>query len=215
MKRLTFSILTLLIALQSGAQDWREMRRQEFSLNFPYKYEVRIGWSGYPILEAANFPNYGNLPFMDYDMIPYYKYTSLESLYGTYQGREYMTGLISGEISIHFRKWFTLAVEAGINGMWGRVHDKYDGSFVRHTRGISLTVMPHARFYWANAKNVRFYSGIGIGLGLGQYDKYFEVYPAFQLSPIGFTVGRKIFAFGETSLGTAYFGGKFGVGYRF
>jgi hypothetical protein len=75
--------------------------------------------------------------------------------------------------------------------------------------------MPHARFYWANAKNVRFYSGIGIGLGLGQYDKYFEVYPAFQLSPIGFTVGRKIFAFGETSLGTAYFGGKFGVGYRF
>jgi hypothetical protein len=215
MKRLTFSILTLLIALQSGAQDWREMRRQEFSLNFPYKYEVRIGWSGYPILEAANFPNYGNLPFMDYDMIPYYKYTSLESLYGTYQGREYMTGLISGEISIHFRKWFTLAVEAGINGMWGRVYDKYDGSFVRHTRGISLTVMPHARFYWANAKNVRFYSGIGIGLGLGQYDKYFEVYPAFQLSPIGFTVGRKIFAFGETSLGTAYFGGKFGVGYRF
>ena len=215
MKRLTFSILTLLISLQSGAQDWREMRRQEFSLNFPYKYEVRIGWSGYPILEAANFPNYGNLPFMDYDMIPYYKYTSLESLYGTYQGREYMTGLISGEISIHFRKWFTLAVEAGINGMWGRVYDKYDGSFVRHTRGISLTVMPHARFYWANAKNVRFYSGIGIGLGLGQYDKYFEVYPAFQLSPIGFTVGRKIFAFGETSLGTAYFGGKFGVGYRF
>ena len=215
MKRLTFSILTLLIALQSGAQDWRELRRQEFSLNFPYKYEVRIGWSGYPILEAANFPNYGNLPFMDYDMIPYYKYTSLESLYGTYQGREYMTGLISGEISIHFRKWFTLAVEAGINGMWGRVYDKYDGSFVRHTRGISLTVMPHARFYWANAKNVRFYSGIGIGLGLGQYDKYFEVYPAFQLSPIGFTVGRKIFAFGETSLGTAYFGGKFGVGYRF
>jgi hypothetical protein len=215
MKRLTFSILTLLIALQSGAQDWREMRRQEFSLNFPYKYEVRIGWSGYPILEAANFPNYGNLPFMDYDMIPYYKYTSLESLYGTYQGREYMTGLISGEISIHFRKWFTLAVEAGINGMWGRVYDKYDGSFVRHTRGISLTVMPHARFYWANAKNVRFYSGIGIGLGLGQYDKYFEVYPAFQLSPIGFTVGKKIFAFGETSLGTAYFGGKFGVGYRF
>lgn len=215
MKRLKFSILTLLIALQSGAQDWREMRRQEFSLNFPYKYEVRIGWSGYPILEAANFPNYGNLPFMDYDMIPYYKYTSLESLYGTYQGREYMTGLISGEISIHFRKWFTLAVEAGINGMWGRVYDKYDGSFVRHTRGISLTVMPHARFYWANAKNVRFYSGIGIGLGLGQYDKYFEVYPAFQLSPIGFTVGRKIFAFGETSLGTAYFGGKFGVGYRF
>jgi hypothetical protein len=215
MKRLTFSILTLLIALQSGAQDWREMRRQEFSLNFPYKYEVRIGWSGYPILEAANFPNYGNLPFMDYDMIPYHKYTSLESLYGTYQGREYMTGLISGEISIHFRKWFTLAVEAGINGMWGRVYDKYDGSFVRHTRGISLTVMPHARFYWANAKNVRFYSGIDIGLGLGQYDKYFEVYPAFQLSPIGFTVGRKIFAFGETSLGTAYFGGKFGVGYRF
>lgn len=215
MKRIILCALAVLLAMQSEAQDWRELRKQEFLDNFPYKYEVRLGWSGYPILEAANFPNGGGSPFMKYDVDPYYNYASLNNMYGTYQGPEYMTGLISGEFSIHFRRWFTLAVETGFNGMWGRVYDKSDGSFVRNTSGISFTLMPHARFYWANAKNVRFYSGIGLGLGLGQYDKYFEVYPAFQFSPIGFTAGRKIFAFGETSLGTAYFGGKFGIGYRF
>ena len=215
MKRIILCALAVLLAMQSEAQDWRELRKQEFLDNFPYKYEVRLGWSGYPILEAANFPNGGGSPFMKYDVDPYYNYASLNNMYGTYQGPEYMTGLISGEFSIHFRRWFTLAVEAGFNGMWGRVYDKSDGSFVRNTSGISFTLMPHARFYWANAKNVRFYSGIGLGLGLGQYDKYSEVYPAFQFSPIGFTAGRKIFAFGETSLGTAYFGGKFGIGYRF
>lgn len=50
---------------------------------------------------------------------------------------------------------------------------------------------------------------------MGQYNKYFAVYPSFQLSPVGFSVGKNIFAFGETSLGSAYFGGKFGIGYRF
>ena len=215
MKRLILSALTVLLTIQAGAQDWRELRKQEFLDNFPYKYEVRLGWGGYPILEAGNFPNSAGGMFMKYDVDPYYGHSSLDNMYGTYQGPEYMTGLISGEFSVHFRNWFTLAVEAGFNGMWGRVYDKFDGSFVRHTRGISFTVIPHARFYWANTKNVRFYSGIGLGLGLGKYDRYFEVYPAFQLSPVGFSVGRKIFAFGETSLGTAYFGGKFGVGYRF
>lgn len=213
-KRLILSALAVVSVLQAGAQDWRELRKQEFLDNFPYKYEVRLGWSGYPILEAANFPNGGGLFFVDYDTSPYNN-ASLENMYGTYQGPEYMTGLISGELSIHFRRWFTLAVEAGFNGMWGRVYDKSDGSLARHTRGISFTVIPHARFYWANTKNARFYSGIGLGLGAGQYDRDFAVYPAFQFSPIGFTVGRKIFAFGETSLGTAYLGGKFGIGYRF
>ena len=214
MKRILLSTLIALLALQAGAQNWREMRKQEFLDNFPYKYEVRLGWSGYPILEAANFPNSGSVLY-DYEMTLHNRYASLDSMYGTYQGPEYMTGLISGEFSIHFRRWFTLAVEAGFNGMWGRVYDRFDGSFARHTSGVSFTVIPHARFHWVNARNVRFYSGIGIGLGLGQYDKYFAVYPAFQISPIGFSVGRKIFAFGETSLGTAYLGGKFGVGYRF
>ena len=213
MKRFLLSAVTILLAFQAGAQNWRELRNEEFRNNFPYKYEVRLGWSGYPILEAATFPNSGS-SWAYVDIVPYQNQT-LNTMYGTYQGPEYMTGLISGEFSIHFRRWFTLAIEAGFNGMWGRVYDRHDGSFVRRTSGVSFTVLPHARFHWANTRNVRFYSGIGLGIGLGQYDGYFEVYPAFQFSPIGFSAGRKIFAFAEMSLGTAYFGGKFGVGYRF
>lgn len=213
MKRLLFSLLTLIVSLSAFAQDMSNEREEKFREKFPYKYEVRLGWSGYPILEANNFPNRGRSYYEDID-IGYNKY-ALNDLYGTYQGAEYMTGLISGEFSIHFRRWFTLAVEAGFNGMWGYVYHKTDGSLARKTSGVSFTVLPHARFYWLNCKNIRFYSGVGLGVGLGQYDKDFAAYPAFQLSPVGFTAGREFFFFGETSLGTAYLGGKFGVGYRF
>ena len=51
MKRFILTALSILLALQAVAQDWRELRKQEFLDNFPYKYEVRLGWSGYPILE--------------------------------------------------------------------------------------------------------------------------------------------------------------------
>lgn len=214
MKRFLLTAIAVLFAVLASAQNWRAERNKEFMENFPYEYEVRLGWSGYPILEAYNFPN-GHALFGHYDYYPMINGESLDQLYGTYQGAEYMTGLISGEFSIHFKRWFTLAIEAGFNGMWGHVYERLDGSHARRTNGISLTVIPHARFYWANRKKVRFYSDIGLGVGLGQYDKYFEFYPAFQFSPLGFTAGRKIFFFGEVSLGTAYMGGKFGLGYRF
>ena len=57
MTRCILSVFVALLATQAAAQDWRELRRQEFLDNFPYKYEVRLGWSGYPLLEALNFPN--------------------------------------------------------------------------------------------------------------------------------------------------------------
>lgn len=217
MKRILLTAFAILIVCLTSAQDWRTERNEAFKESFPYKYEARIGWGGYPLLDASNFPNghFGG-GYRDYDiMIQFYSNGLIDALYGTANGPEYMTGLISGEFSIHFKRWFTLAVEAGFNGIWGDVYDKYDGSRVKTNRGVTFTVMPHARFYWVNTKYVRMYSGIGLGVGLGGYDEEFMVYPAAQLSPVGITAGREIFFFAEGSIGTAYMGGKFGMGYRF
>lgn len=79
MKRLILSTLTVLLTLVAGAQDWRELRKQEFLENFPYKYEVRLGWSGYPILEASNYPNARGNRYID----PYFNYVSLEKFADT------------------------------------------------------------------------------------------------------------------------------------
>lgn len=215
MKRLLLTAFAALIALSASAENWREARNRDFKEKFPYKYEVRLGWSGYPILDAANFPN-GYSGHRDVDILIWnYHDGNIDALYGTAYGPEYMTGLISGEFSIHFKRWFTLAVEAGFNGIWGSVYDKYDGNRVETNRGVTFTVMPHARFYWVNCRSFRMYSGIGLGVCLGGYDGDFAVYPAAQLSPVGFTAGRKIFVFAESSVGTTYMGGKFGIGYRF
>ena len=81
--------------------------------------------------------------------------------------------------------------------------------------GAAVTLLPQAQFNWLNTKNVRLYSSAGLGLAFGGYDKEFQLYPAAQLSPLGITAGQKVFFFAEQSFGTAYFGGKLGVGYRF
>lgn len=173
-------------------------------------YEVRIGWGGFPIQDLEIYGD-GILR----DIKPFYDPVDLDHIYGTGTGKLYGTGIISAEFSIHFKKWFSLAIEAGINGMWRNRFDKYDGTIIDKMHGISVSVIPHARFYWFNRKNIRLYSGIGIGMSLGAFDGKSGIYLTGQISPIGITAGQKVFFFAEQSSGTAYFGGKFGVGYRF
>ena len=189
----------------------------EFREYFPYKYEVRAGWGGYPSYDANCFSE-----GMFWRMAKAYREPAghgdapeLNHMYGTTSGAEYMTGFMSAEFSFNFRHWFSLAIEAGFNGMWGNTYDKYDGQRIGTARGVSFAIMPHARIYWVNRKYVRFYTGFGLGVALGKYDGYFEVYPSAQFSPVGLTAGKKVFFFAEGSVGTAYMGGKFGVGYRF
>ena len=207
---LTMAFFAMLATLPAVAQTKRETRDLRFQKDFPYKYEVRIGWSGYPILDDARFTS----SYRDF-YIPYEHYGDLDFLYGTGKGKQYMTGLISAEFNIHLKRWFTLAIEAGVNGIWGEQYNKENGVIVNKTHGATITCIPHARFYWLNRKNVRVYTGVGLGVTLGKYRAKEEAYFTAQLTPVGITTGRKIFLFGETAIGSSYMGGKFGVGYRF
>lgn len=207
---LTLVLTALLTAWTASAHPGTGTRDERFQRDFPYKYEVRIGWAGYPILDDSRFTS----TYRDV-YIPYEQYGDLDALYGTSKGNQYMTGLISAEFSVHFKRWFTLAVEAGVNGIWGSQYSRYDGSVVSRNHGAIFTLIPHARFYWLNRKNVRMYSGVGIGISAGKYVNKEEAYLTGQLNPVGITAGRKIFFFGETAIGSSYMGGKFGVGYRF
>ena len=218
MKRTILMIVVLALELigvySVSAQTRQEIRNERFNENFPFKYEVTLGWAGYPILDDYMWGNGWGCSACE-EMADIYYMGQLGNIYKTVNGGEYMTGLISGEFNIHYKRWFTLSLEAGVNGIWGSRYNKLDGSQVDKMHGAAVTLLPQAQFNWLNTKNVRLYSSAGLGLALGGYDNEFQAYVAAQFTPIGITAGQKVFVFAEQSLGTAYLGGKFGVGYRF
>lgn len=82
-----------------------------------------------------------------------------------------------------------------------------------------ITLMPYARATWLNTSWVRLYSSVSIGL-TWEYDKgnsnpFNDVYGAVQFTPVGISVGRQLFGFGELlTMGTNGFA-TIGIGYRF
>lgn len=218
MKRTILTVIAMACTLTAGlsatAQTKREARDARFKENFPFKYEVTLGWAGYPILDDYMWGNGWGCSACA-AMAEIYNMGNLNHMYKTVNGGEYMTGLISGEFNIHYKRLLTLSLEAGVNGIWGSRYNKLDGNLVDKMHGAAVTLLPEAQFNWLNTKNVRLYSSAGLGLTLGGYDKEFRAYPAAQLTPLGITAGQKVFFYAEQSFGTAYFGGKLGVGYRF
>ena len=105
-------ILLSLVCVFSADLMGAQTKEDRFRKKFPYKYEFRIGWAGYPSLDADNHIHLNDR------IIPSF----LDGLYSPKRGPEYMTGIIYGEFSIHFKRWFTLSVIAGVNGMWGRMY---------------------------------------------------------------------------------------------
>lgn len=194
-----------------SVRQFRRMKFQKLWNEYP-KFEMRFGYSGFPIADIIGYE------FTSRDNIngPYWnRPPGLEGMYAPYEGATYMTGNFSAEFSWHIKKWLTLSGGLYANGIFGSEIDPYDGSIVSRKAGASVTVLPVARFYWMNAAKCRLYSSAGIGLNVSGYDRTAYLIPAFQLTPIGITVGTKVFFYAEYSLGTVYLGGQAGIGFRF
>ena len=85
----------------------------------------------------------------------------------------------------------------------------------------TITVIPKLTFYFATSRYVSAYAGFGMGVAVhvatGAVDPevYHPVWYAWQVTPIGITVGRKVPGFAELTFGEDMIGIKVGVGYRF
>lgn len=208
MKKISLIFLFLACAFAPYALD-AQTKEDRFRAKFPYKYEFRIGFAGYPM---ADYSEYGKK--CDYDTYVTNS-PSLDDLYSRRRGTEYMTGIISGEFSVHFKRWFSLAVTAGFNGLWGNSCDPADGGVLKHYSGVVFTFLPEARFNWVNTGMMRLYSSAGLGISAGSFAGDYRIYPAFLVSPLGITLGRRVFCFAEYDLGTTVLGGRIGFGCRF
>lgn len=200
MKKIILSAV-ILTAMIMGA-DARNGRKADL----PFKYEARLGWSGYPTSDELNFAG---------DHGPSYSTHPIKDLFADYGGPTYMTGNIMAEMDFHFRKWFTLAVGVAANGIWMDKYDAMTDELKGRESGFTLTVLPQARFTWMNKDFIRLYSSVGAGITGGSFDGRSEAVIAAQAVPIGISIGGKLFGFAEVGIGTVYIGGMFGIGYRF
>lgn len=202
---------TMLAGEPGKARDMREPAE--------FDYEVRLGWAGIPLMDAVMFYD-GYSPFAVYD-VSWYHPTSMESIYRGYRGPGYMTGIISAEVDFNFKRWFALTLGLGFNGMYQDVYDTMTGRKAGCNRGVSVSVLPEARFNWLNRGMVRMYSSAGLGIVLGVQrnvdygNSNFVLYPAVQFTPAGISVGRRVYGFVECGVGTQFTGGMAGVGVRF
>lgn len=208
MKRILMMIAALAFCASLNAQNY--CKEQKFRSKFPWKYEFRIGYGGFPLLDSEQFLNYYTC---DCELAP--MFPDLGNMYSPKIKNEFVTGVLSAEFSIHYKRWFSLAFNLGVNGMWRTMTDPLDGGSTFVKRGASFNFMPTARFQYVNSRYVRMYTGIGVGVYVGFFDGKVAVTPAAQFTPLGISVGRKCFFFAESCVGTASMGGNAGIGWRF
>lgn len=200
MKKIILSAI-FLTAMIIGA-DARNGRKADL----PFKYEARLGWSGYPTSDELNFAGGHDRPYTSHP---------IQDLFADYGGPTYMTGNIMAEMDFHFREWFTLAVGVAANGIWMDKYDAMTDELKGRESGFTMTVLPQARFTWMHKELVKIYSSAGIGFTGGSFNGFSELVFAAQAVPIGVTIGKRLFGYVEAGIGTVYIGGMFGIGYRF
>ena len=207
-------------AVSAGKEDLKDDRGTVlFSNRLPYRYEVNIGWAGYPGSSALS-DCFSDL-FYDRYVNSTSPSGSMGDIYADYAGPLYSTGNIAAEFNIQFKKWFALGLQANFDGLWATAFSSETGERMGNCGGIVFSFLPYARFTYLNRPVVKLYSAVGLGVGVG-YRKYdfsgFDstiVYPSFQMTPIGIMVGKRLYGLFELGIGTVYFGCRAGIGYRF
>lgn len=176
----------------------------------PFKYEVRLGWSGYPMTSLLTESEIHL--FRSLLEVP----KNVSDLYKDGNGPLRSTANIGVEFDFILKRWLTLSVGVYGEGVWRTAYDGMTGSSMGVKHGALVAILPQARFTYLSKERVKLYSAAGVGLAMGgiQGDS-FHCIPTFQTVPFGVTVGRRFFGFGELGLGLTYCGINAGIGYRF
>lgn len=176
----------------------------------PYRFEMRFGAAGYPIMDALDFG--GGWGYADRT-----GHTSIRNFpdmtYRDYSGPMRMLGLASAEFSYNFHRRFTFAVGGYLLGVWTNDYD-YQGNRIGTAGGASLSIVPAIRIRYIAKQSFSMYGSVGLGLRMSYLDE-FKVLPTVQVVPLGFAWGRRLYGFMEMGYGTLFLGGNAGIGFRF
>lgn len=105
--------------------------------------------------------------------------------------------------------------------------DNITDANVGNNHEYNIAITPTVRYAWVAKPSFQFYSGIGLSVYMNEFKNKVDVKGFSEhysdnrvdinlvVVPIGFSVGKKIFAFGELNIGGRAGVAVGGVGYRF
>lgn len=192
---------------QEEEQDWRQVfPRNEFSIG--------IGDPAFASLQRGSI----------WDKLIYDRwYNEGDDLNDWFSPAQYHTNyVVTCPISVGYmyrlRKFLWLGGSVSYMGVFGKVFDARDDSFLYNHTETQIAFLPTVRFSYLNKKYVTLYSGLSTGFLLnfekndGSTNVYFH--PTLQVTAFGVSAGRKFF--GYTEVGWGYKGFiTAGIGYRF
>lgn len=191
----------LRLSLGSVNDDGYHSSRYYVPYGYGYMYYGGYGWYGGDYYEAAN-----------------------------YMGATKTLGVIGLSYFYHLPNTrFSFGSTFSYNGYNTNFYQRSDNAKVGHFKEYNLGFTPSVRYAWIAKDWFQLYSGVGVSLyfnstryklemneGKKSYEsKNTSFEQNIQITPIGFSVGKTFFAFGEANIGgrTGTFVG--GIGYRF
>lgn len=169
---------------------------------------VRAGIGGFPASANIRYP-ISNYYFENVSGV------SLASYYGSKFGTVYTCGVINVGVDVRLLKWLAVSADVNCTPVWCDVKDR-EGEKIGREAGASLTLLPAAKFYYLRRPVISLYGSAGVGLGAVINSPERKMCFECQFVPFGFELGRnKWFWYAEIGFGSAYCGGRTGIGYRF
>lgn len=146
----------------------------------------------------------------------------ISQVYQPYEGAIWSTGNFGFDFGYSPKKWVTVTAGIYTNVYWVFTYDGLTNKKTDTSVGSLGHLLLGARFNYLTKDLFSLYGSLCAGGGVikgrqakgGKYDGI-KFFTSYQLSPIGFTVGRDFFGFAELTAGMLGVGGLFGVGYKF
>ena len=113
-------------------------------------------------------------------------------------------------------KVMEFGAQLSYSGRFAPYYSIYTGEHTHTDSWQYVTLMPYARATWLNTPWVRLYSSFAVGFTAEFHGKeQRDMFGAVQFTPVGITVGRELFGYGEIlTIGSNGFA-TLGIGYRF
>ena len=209
MKKLILLTILLVAPLAASAQD------------YPGKWEIDLFAGVFPWKNVVSNTSLNTLRAKDEALFPN---GSLARIYEPDRGRivDYYESVYP-YVGLRFGYRIVRWVKVGSDVGWS--YFKETCTYFKGGPEVSsfhtITVIPKVTFFFATSKYVSAYAGVGMGaaFNVGRQGERAANVPlaefAWQVTPIGITVGRRVPGYTELTVGKDVIGIKFGVGYRF
>ncbi|MDD4142136.1 MAG: hypothetical protein PHR20_05020 [Bacteroidales bacterium] len=214
MKKITLLLLSLFLCVTVFAQDDATVSPDQFKI----EHEFTIG-IGDPSINSLLS---GNANWICYDpcISQHYDWFGTD----TYLGNKYTTPSITASYMLRLKKWLWLGGQINYFGTYQNVNDLFTEETICRNHTEMLSIIPTVRFSYLNKKYVTLYSSVGLGLSMCSNVSHpidpetalldIQMFPAFQITYIGISVGHKFYGFTELGCGNKGFIYA-GFGYRF